>query len=56
MKKMINLYCYAKYGYTSLEETISNLYSGATEYEKEYYTNRLKNEIIEQLKENGFIK
>lgn len=56
MKKMINLYCLAKYGHATLEETIDYLYSGATEYEKEYYSNRLKNEIIEELKTNGFIK
>ena len=56
MKKMINIYCLAKYGFTTLEETINNLYGGATEYEKEYYTKRLKNEIIGELKNNGFIK
>ena len=56
MKKMINLYCLAKYGCKTLEETVDNLYSGATEYERDYYTTRLKNEIIEILKDNGFIK
>ena len=56
MKKMINLYCLGKYGYQTIEETIDNMYSGATEYEREYYLNRLKKEIIEILRENGFVK
>lgn len=56
MKKMINIYCLGKYGFPTLEETIENLYSGATEYEIKYYSERLKNEIIEELKGNGFIK
>lgn len=56
MKKMINIYCLGKYGFATVEETIDNLYGGATEYEKEYYTKKIKNEIIEELKNNGFIK
>lgn len=56
MKKLINLYCLGKYGFKTIEETIDYLYSGGTEYEKEYHLEKLKNEIIEELKENGFIK
>jgi len=56
MKKLIDLYCLGKYGFKTLNETIDYIYNGATEYERDYYTKKLKNEIIQVLKENGFIK
>ena len=53
---MINIYCLGKFGFGTLEETVEYIYSGATEYEKKYYQEKLKNQIIEILKEEGFVK
>lgn len=55
MKKMINIYCLGKYGFKSFEETCDYLYSGATEYEKEIYSKRLKEDIINELEANGLL-
>lgn len=54
MKKMIDIYCLGKYGVATFEEAIANIYSG--EEERKYYGEKLKKEIIEELKEKGFIK
>ena len=56
MKKIIDAYCLGKYGYSTFEETVENIYSGATEYELKYYSEKLKKEIIEKLKEYNLIK
>lgn len=56
MKKIINIYCLGKYGYPTFEEAVKSIYGGASKEELKYYGDKLKNEIIETLKENGFIK